>query len=146
RQSSQTIGTNSTYTAPMHRASVATVFSILLTLSGVAALAQGPKVSTKALIIDKSCVDSSFGECFRFHARFTVYTGDGQEVLWPVGTHRLLRSLSDNEPLYSVIMGGEESETRQFEEMAGKYAIMGDFLVCPRAKEVAGAMRNVCIQ
>ncbi len=111
--------------------------------------AQTSTQSGKSLTIDKSCDNSSDpadGACFQIRARFTVYTADGQEVLWPVGTHRLLRSVSDNRPLYRVIMGGKEFEIHDFDEMAGEYSVIGDFVVCPREKDTPGAMRNVCIK
>ena len=92
------------------------------------------------------CEQSLYGAGFRVHARFTVYTGDGQEVLWPVGTHRLLRVVSDTEPLYRAIMGKKEYEIHEFVEMAGEYVVFGDFEVCPLQKDVPGAMRSVCIK
>ena len=128
----------------MRRAFTATILSILVTCLALCSFAQTG--TGKPLIIDKSCGDSLYGACRHIHARFTVYTGDGQEILWPVGTHRLLRSVSDNEPLYTVIMGGKKFESHEFDEMAGEYSVMGDFVVCPREKETPGAMRNVCIQ
>jgi hypothetical protein len=59
---------------------------------------------------------------------------------------RLLRSVSDNSPLYRVIMDGKKFETHQFVEDAGDYSMVGDFQVCPRSKEVRGARRAVCIK
>ena len=130
----------------MARAITAIFLSIVVVCCAADALAQKTAQPRKAAIIDNSCGESSYGACFRIHARFTVYTADGQEVLWPVGTHRLLRSVSDNDVLYSVILGGKEFEIHEFDEMAGEYAVMGDFVVCPREKNVAGAMRGVCIK
>jgi len=75
-----------------------------------------------------------------------VYTGDGQEVLWPIGTHRLLGVASDTKSLYRVIMGGKEFEVHEFVEMADEYAVLGEFEVCPLQKDVPGARRNVCIK
>jgi hypothetical protein len=43
-------------------------------------------------------------------------------------------------------MGGKKFEIHEFDEMAVEYSVMGDFLVCPREKDVPGAMRNVCIK
>lgn len=130
----------------MQRVFTATILSIFVVWFAFGATAQTATQSGKAIVIDKSCGNSSYGACIPIHARFTAYTGDGQEVLWPVGTHRLLRSVSDNGPLYSVIMGGKEFEIHEFVEMAGEYSVMGDFVVCPREKDVPGAMRNVCIK
>ena len=47
----------------------------------------------------KGCEASSYGACFRMHARYRIYTGDGQVALWPVGTHRLLGVVSGDEPM-----------------------------------------------
>jgi hypothetical protein len=43
-------------------------------------------------------------------------------------------------------MGGKEFEIHDFDEMAGEYSVIGDFVVCPREKDTPGAMRNVCIK
>ena len=114
----------------MRRVFTATNLSIFVVWFAFGATAQTATQSGKPLIIGKACGNSSYGACFPIHARFTAYTGDGQEVLWPVGTHRLLRSVSDNGPLYSVIMSGKEFEIHGFVEMAGEYSVMGDFVVC----------------
>jgi hypothetical protein len=87
----------------------------------------------------KACGESpSCGECFAFHGRFAVYTGDGQETLWPVGTHRLLRPVFGTDTLYKLL--GED--TRYLDE----YFIFGDFVVCPLEKDTPGHIRNVCIK
>ena len=70
-----------------------------------------------------------------------MYTGDGQETLWPVGTHRLLRPKSGTEPL-EKLLGPDEDYLRN----ADTYFIFGDFLVCPLEKDTLGAERNVCIR
>jgi hypothetical protein len=89
------------------------------------------------------CEASPFGECWRVHARFTVYTGNAQEVLWPVGTHRLLRVVRGDERLLKVLTGGNDDN---FVQMADDYEVFGDFEVCPLEKDVPGAMRDVCIK
>ena len=48
-----------------------------------------------------SCEEVGYGKCYKVHARYTVYTGDGQIALWPVGTHRLLYPASGAESLYT---------------------------------------------
>jgi hypothetical protein len=87
----------------------------------------------------KSCGESpSCGKCFAFRGRFTVYTGDGQQALWPVGTHRLLWPASGTEPLYKLL-GNDVSS-------ADDYVIYGDFVVCPLEKDIPGKERSVCIK
>jgi hypothetical protein len=89
------------------------------------------------------CEASPFGACWRVHARFTVYTGNAQEVLWPVGTHRLLRVVRGDERLLKVLIGGNDDN---FVQMADRYELFGDFEVCPLENDVPGAMRDVCIK
>ena len=87
----------------------------------------------------KPCAESpSCGKCFAFRGRFAVYTGDGQETLWPVGTHRLLRPVSGTDTLYKLL--GNDPD------YLDDYFIFGDFVVCPLEKDVPGQMRNVCIK
>ena len=92
---------------------------------------------------EERCDESSYGACFRVHARFTVYTGNAQEVLWPVRTHRLLRVVRGAEPLYKVLTRGNDDN---FIQMADEYAVFGDFDVCPLQKDAPGEMRSVCIK
>ena len=82
-----------------------------------------------------SCTQTKFGKCFSIHSRFAVYTGDGMEVLWPVGTHRLLWPASGTEQL-EKLLGDRPSD----------FYIFGDFVVRPLEKDVPGKMRHVCIQ
>jgi hypothetical protein len=89
------------------------------------------------------CIQSPDGECFAFHGRFTVYTGDGQEVLWPVGTRRFLRAESGDEPLLNFLAG---NNMKNLVRNADDYVIFGDFVVCPLEKETPGAIRSVCIK
>lgn len=94
---------------------------------------------TSLALAQEPCAESpSCGKCFAFHGRFAVYTGDGLETLWPVGTHRVLRPQSGTEPLYKLL--GSDVD-----ELDG-HVIFGDFVVCPLEKEVPGQMRNVCIK
>ena len=91
-------------------------------------------IASSVLGQDK-CVQTKYGECFRIHARYAVYTGDGMEVLWPVGTHRLLWAAYGTDPLDTLLNG----------HLDNSY-IFGDFLVCPLSKEIPGEMRHVCIK
>lgn len=91
-------------------------------------------VSPIALAQD-SCNQTSYGKCFTIHARFAVYTADGVEDLWPVGSHRLLRVTAGSDRLYALL-GDRPSD----------FFIFGDFVVCPLQKETPGHMRRVCIK
>ena len=57
------------------------------------------------------------------------------EVLWPVGTHRLLWAAKGTEKLEDMLLKHEDD-----------FCIFGDFVVCPLTKEVPGEMRHVCIR
>ncbi len=57
------------------------------------------------------------------------------EVLWPVGTHRLLWAAYGTDQLDKLLSG-------HFDDSV----IFGDFVVCPLSKETAGEMRHVCIK
>jgi hypothetical protein len=81
---------------------------------------------------------SSSGKCFAFHGRFAVYTGDSQQTLWPVGTHRLLRPEYGTEPLLKLL--GNDISTLD------DYFIFGDFVVYPLEKEIPGHVRSVYIK
>ncbi len=81
------------------------------------------------------CTQTSFGECITVHARYTVYRGDGMEVLWPVGTHRLLWAEGGTEKLDSLLENHWDDSV-----------VFGDFVVCPRSKDIAGEMRHVCVR
>src|SRR5437899_3871449 len=101
------------------------VLSVLACICGI----------TSAAFASDSCVQTNCGQCFSIHARFAVYTGDGMEVLWPVGTHRLLWAESGTDQL-NALLGNHLDDS----------FIFGDFVVCPLTKEIAGEMRHVCIQ
>jgi hypothetical protein len=60
-------------------------------------------------------------------------------VLWPVGTHRLLRVTSGLEPLCKLL---DDCSIHT----VGDYFVFGDFVVCPLEKDTPGAMRSVCIK
>lgn len=92
-------------------------------------------VTTVAAYGSSACRQTKFGRCFHIHARYEVYTGDGMEVLWPVGTHRLLWAASGTDKLDTLLHG-------HFDDSV----IFGDFVVCPLTKEIPGEMRHVCIQ
>jgi len=91
----------------------------------------------------KGCEASAYGACFRVHARYSIYTGDSQVELWPVGTHRLLGVVSGDESTIKVLSGGNPGN---MPEAANEYDVFGDFVVCPLAKEVSGKRRAVCIK
>lgn len=73
--------------------------------------------------------------CFSVHGRYAVYTGDGMEELWIIGTHRLLLPVRGTELLEDKLRGSEHDK-----------ALYGDFTVCPLEKDTPGAMRKVAIQ
>jgi len=90
---------------------------------------------TSPVLASGPCVETNCGKCFKVHERFDIYTGDGMEELWPVGTHRLLWAASGTEKLEGLLAGHEDD-----------HSVFGDFVVCPLTKEVAGEMRHVCIK
>jgi hypothetical protein len=61
-------------------------------------------------------------------------------VLWPVGTHRLLRVTSGLELPCKLLDDCSNIQT------AGDYFVFGNFVVCPLEKDTPGAMRSVCIK
>ena len=73
--------------------------------------------------------------CFTVHGRYAVYIADGQEEIWVIGTHRLLRPVKGSDPLQQKLLGIENEK-----------ALYGDFTVCPLEKDTPGAMRNVRIE
>ncbi len=73
-------------------------------------------------------------KCFAVHGRYRVYSGDGVTAIWIVGTHRVLRVNHDKD-LWKL--------TGHY---VGTNTIFGDFVVCPRAPDVPGAMRIVDIK
>ncbi len=94
---------------------------------------------TGSTLAQKADDESSWsGKCFAFHGRFAVYTGDSQQTLWPVGTHRLLRHEYGTEPLLKLL--GNDIRTLD------DYFIFGDFIVCPLEKEIPGHIRSVYIK
>ena len=86
------------------------------------------------------CAQSPNGKCFNVHGRFAVYTGDGQQVLWPIGTHRLLRVISGFEIPCRLLDDCSNIQT------VGDYFVFGDFVVCPLEKDTPGAMRSVSMK
>jgi len=73
--------------------------------------------------------------CFTVHGRYAVYTADGQEEIWVIGTHRLLRPVRGSEPLQEKLRVIENEK-----------ALYGDFTVCPLEKDTPGSMRNVRVE
>jgi hypothetical protein len=86
---------------------------------------------------ENACLETTHGKCFAFHGRFAVYSGDGMETLWPVGTRRLLYPEFGAEALEQRLSSSEDADT---------YFIFGNFVVCPLEEQVAGKMRHVCVQ
>ena len=91
-------------------------------------------ITSKTLGSD-SCEQTSYGKCFSIHARYAVYTGNGMEELWPVGTHRVFWVASGSHEL-NVLLGDNPDD----------FYVFGDFVVCPLSKNVPGEMRHVCIK
>jgi hypothetical protein len=73
--------------------------------------------------------------CFTVHGRYAVYSADGMEEIWVIGTHRLLFPVQGTEPLQDMLRGVENDK-----------ALYGDFTVCPLEKGTPGAMRKVSIK
>jgi len=73
--------------------------------------------------------------CVTVHGRYAVHIADGQEEIWVIGTHRLLRPVKGSEPLQEKLRGIENEK-----------ALYGDFTVCPLEKDRPGSMRNVRIE
>jgi hypothetical protein len=92
---------------------------------------------TPFALAQDSCEQANYGKCFSIHARFAVYTGDGMEELWPVGSRRLLWVVSGNNNYELNRLLGDRPDD---------FYIFGDFIVCPLNKEVPGQMRHVCIK
>jgi len=90
---------------------------------------------TSAAFCSDACVQTNHGKCFSIHARYAVYTADGKEVLWLVGTHRLLGVVSGPEQLYLLQV-----------DHPSNFFVFGDFDVCPLTREIPGEMRHVCIK
>ena len=86
-------------------------------------------------VAQDACIETRSGKCFGIHARFAVYTGDGQEDLWPVGSRRLLMVMAGGDRLYRMLGDGLDDSY-----------IFGDFVVCPLEKEIPGKKRAVCIK
>lgn len=86
-------------------------------------------------LAEDSCNQTSYGKCFSIHARFAVYTGDGMEVLWPVGSHRRL-----------WVSAGSNRLNAMLGDYPDDFYIFGDFFVCPQEKDVPGHMRKICIK
>ena len=82
-----------------------------------------------------SCAPTNYGKCFNIHARFAIYSGDGMEVLWPVGTHRTLWAVAGTEKLEDLL--GDNT---------ADFVVFGDFELCPLGKDIHGEMRRVCIK
>ena len=76
--------------------------------------------------------------CFSVHGRLSAYNGNPSLRIWPIGTHRLLGVLKDEESL---------SIPENIRNLAGfDKDIYGDFLVCPLTRPEPGSMQFVCIE
>lgn len=76
--------------------------------------------------------------CFTVHGRLSAYNGTPSLRIWPIGTHRLLGILKDENPLAIP-------ESIRNEVGFGK-DIYGDFSVCPFTGSKPGKMQFVCVE
>ena len=76
--------------------------------------------------------------CFTVHGRLSAYNGTPSLRIWPMGTHRLLGILKDEDPLALP-------ESIRNEVGFGK-DIYGDFSVCPFTEPKRGQMQLVCVE
>ena len=76
--------------------------------------------------------------CFTVHGRLSAYNGTPSLRIWPIGTHRLLGVLKDEDPV--VIPESIRNEVG-FEK-----DIYGDFVVCPFTQSKPGQMQFVCVE
>ncbi|WP_150105023.1 hypothetical protein [Pseudogulbenkiania ferrooxidans] len=76
--------------------------------------------------------------CFTVHGRLSAYNGTPGLRIWPIGPHRLLGIIKDEDPLAIP-------ESIRNEVGFGK-DISGDFLVCPFTKSKPGQMQLVCVE
>lgn len=78
------------------------------------------------------------GACFSVHARLSAYNGAPSLRIWPIGTHRLLGVLKDEEPL---------SIPENIRNLIGfDKDIYGNFLVCPFTRTKPDYMQIVCVE
>jgi len=109
----------------------------------VAAVVVTGTVAGSPATLQERCDASAYAACFHVHGRYTVYTGDGQIVLWPVGTHRLFSVVFGDDRVDKVLSGGSDNN---FPQAANEYEVYGDFEVCPLQKGLPGLRRDVCIK
>jgi len=76
--------------------------------------------------------------CFTVHGRLSAYNGMPSLRIWPIGTHRLLGILKDEDPL------ALPESIRN--EVGFEKDIYGDFLVCPFTQSKPGQMQFVCVE
>ena len=76
--------------------------------------------------------------CFTVHGRLSAYNGTPSLRIWPIGTHRLLGILKDEDPL------ALPENIRN--EVGFEKDIYGDFLVCPFTQSKPGQMQFVCVE
>jgi hypothetical protein len=78
------------------------------------------------------------GACYSVRGRLSAYNGTPSLRIWPIGTHRLLGVLKDEEPL---------SVPNNIRDLVGfDRAVYADFLVCPLTKSTPGQMQDVCVE
>ena len=76
--------------------------------------------------------------CFTVHGRLSAYNGTPSLRIWPIGTHRLLGILKDEDPL--AIPASIRNEVGFDKD------IYGAFLVCPFTESKPGQMQFVCVE
>lgn len=76
--------------------------------------------------------------CFLVHGRLTTYNGTPSLRIWPIGSHRLLGIVEDENPL---AIPDEIRSSVGFDK-----DIYGDYLVCPFTKRTLNAMQLVCVE
>ena len=78
------------------------------------------------------------GACFSVYGRLSAYNGNPSLRIWPLGTHRLLGVIPDEEP--RAIPSGIRQSVGFGRE------VWGDFQVCPFTMAKAGHMQFVCVE
>ncbi len=83
----------------------------------------------------ESCKQIHYGACFTVHGRYETYAD--AETIWIIGTHKKL-----------MVDDGWETVREAYGDDPEGYThyVVGDFMVCPLERAVAGAMRRVCVR
>lgn len=78
------------------------------------------------------------GACFPVHGRLSAYNGNPTFRIWPIGTHRLLGVIDDEERLSVPV---------RIRRLIGfERDIFADFIVCPLSHARPGHMQFVCVE